>query len=185
MVFEIPRIAADHGFRLAPEFTTIAKTLLHLDTVVGALDPTFALTTSLHRHATEIFRERLAGGLAPEALMNAALELRDFAGRLPRRVNSILDAVANNELEVKVDALDEALLTEVMQNVANRISISLLLAALVVGAALLARVETPFTIFGYPVIAIVLFLFAAGGAVALVLDIVLNDRRQRRRSRQR
>jgi predicted unusual protein kinase regulating ubiquinone biosynthesis (AarF/ABC1/UbiB family) len=183
IVLEIPRVAADHGVRLPREFTLIAKTLLHLESVVGTLDPDFDVTGAIHRHASEMLRERVVKGLSPETILNAVLEVRDIADRLPRRVNTILDAVANNELQVKVDAIDETVLAEMVQKVANRISLSLLLAALVVGAALLARVDTPFTVLGYPVIAIVFFLAAASGGVALAIDILLTDRRQGRRGR--
>lgn len=77
---------------------------------------------------------------------------------------------------MKVDAIDEALLMEGFQKVANRITLGLLLAALIVGAALLMQVETSFRILGYPGLAIVSFLLAAAGGVALILAIVFWDR---------
>ena len=49
-----------------------------------------------------------------------------------------------------MEAIDEARLMEGMQKVANRIALGLVLAALIVGAALLMDVETSFRIFGYP-----------------------------------
>lgn len=60
-----------------------------------------------------------------------------------------------------VEAIDEARLMEGMQKVANRIALGLVLAALIVGAALLMDVETSFRIFGYPGLAMLLFLAAA------------------------
>jgi hypothetical protein len=63
--------------------------------------------------------------------------------------------------------------------VANRITLGLVLAALIVGAALLMRVQTSFTILGYPGIAILLFLAAAGGGFWLTLTILVWDRRNR------
>ena len=68
--------------------------------------------------------------------------MKDFVEHLPRRVNRILDNVANNTFEVKVDAIDEKTLMEGFQKVANRITVGLILASLIVGAALLMRVET-------------------------------------------
>jgi predicted unusual protein kinase regulating ubiquinone biosynthesis (AarF/ABC1/UbiB family) len=183
VVLEITRISADSGFRLPPEFTLIAKTLLNLDQVVLTLDPGFDPTASIRRHAGGILGQRVVRSVSAETVFNAVLEIKDAADRLPRRVNAILDALANNELEVKVDAIDETLLTEGLQKVANRIALSLVLAALIVGAALLMSVETPFRILGYPGLAIICFLAAAGGGVALVLEIVLHDRWRRRRQR--
>ena len=51
----------------------------------------------------------------------------------------------------------------------------LVLAALIVGAALLMRVETSFTIFGYPGIAIIFFFIAAGAGLFLVFNILFKD----------
>ena len=42
------------------------------------------------------------------------------------------------------------------------------------GAALLMQVRTRFTLFGYPGLAMVLFLLAAGGGCALLFDILWN-----------
>jgi ubiquinone biosynthesis protein len=49
------------------------------------------------------------------------------------------------------------------------------LAALIVGAALLMQVKTSFTLFGYPGLAMILFLLAFFCGLALVLSILLND----------
>ena len=49
-------------------------------------------------------------------------------------------------------------------------------AALIIGAALLMRVETSFRIWGYPGLAIIFFLFAAGAGVVLLFNILFYDR---------
>jgi hypothetical protein len=66
-----------------------------------------------------------------------------------------------------------------VQTVANRITIGLVLAALIVGAALLMRIPTTFTIFGYPGLAMLFFLGAAAGGLLLLLRIAVADRRKR------
>jgi MFS family permease len=58
------------------------------------------------------------------------------------------------------------------------VAAGLVLAALIVGAALLMRVETRFRLFGYPGFAILLFLFAGGSGVILLLTIAASDRRR-------
>lgn len=40
---------------------------------------------------------------------------------------------------------------------------------------MLMRVDTSFWIFGYPGLAIIFFLLAAGGGIALMLTILLKD----------
>jgi hypothetical protein len=52
----------------------------------------------------------------------------------------------------------------------------LIVAALIVGAALLMQVPTSFRILGYPGLAILFFLAAALGGVVLVVSILASDR---------
>ena len=60
--------------------------------------------------------------------------------------------------------------------VANRMTLGLLLAALIVGAAMLMRVETTFRLFGYPGFAMLFFLGAAAGGSWLAVTILTSDR---------
>lgn len=182
VVLEITRISGERGFRLPPEFTMIAKTLLNLDQVVHTLDPNFNPNASIRRHATEIVRQRMLKSLSPGNLFTSALEVKEFAEKLPARVNKFLDAVANNELELKVDAIDERVLMDGFQKIANRITLGLVLAALIVGAALMMRVETTFKIMGYPGLAIIFFLVAAGGAILLAYNILFHDENTNKKS---
>ena len=62
-----------------------------------------------------------------------------------------------------------------MQKIANRITAGLVLAALIVGASLLMRVQTRFQLFGYPGLAILCFIAAASGAFWLVINIFVQD----------
>ncbi|HZH91939.1 MAG TPA: AarF/UbiB family protein [Pyrinomonadaceae bacterium] len=175
VVLEIQRIAADRGFRLPPEFTMIAKALLNLDQVVYTLAPDFDPNAVIRNYASQIMQQRILKSLAPGNLMTNLLDVKDFLERLPNRVNKILDAVGNNELELKVDAIDEKKLMEGLQKVANRITVGLVIAAMIIGASLLMRVETSFKLFGYPGLAIIFFLLAAAAAVWLVVVILYYD----------
>lgn len=175
VVLEITRISGETGFRLPPEFTMIAKTLLNLDQIVHVLDPDFDPNASIRQNASEIMRERMMKSLSPGNFFNTMLETKGLIEKLPGRINKFLDAIANNEMEIKVDAIDETKLMEGFQKIANRITMGLVLAALIVGAALLMRVETSFTIFGYPGIAIIFFFIAAGAGLFLVFNILFKD----------
>ena len=175
VVLEIGRIAGDVNLGLPTELTMLGKTLLNLDQIAHELDPKFNPNAAIRKNAADIMRSRLLKSASPGNLFSTVLEMKDLMERLPARVNKILDAVANNQLEVKIDAIDEARLMEGFQKVANRITLGLLLAALIIGAAMLMRVETSFRILGYPGLAILFFLLAAGGGIALMLTILFRD----------
>jgi len=161
----------------------IGKTLLSLDQIAHVLAPHFDPNAAIRRHAADITQRQITREASLSSLFSTAVELKNFVQHLPGRVNRILDRVADNELEVKVDAIDETRLMEGMQKVANRIALGLVLAALIVGAALMMDVPTSFQLFGYPGVAIMLFLAAAAGGAALAVTILANDIRAKRKAR--
>jgi ubiquinone biosynthesis protein len=178
VVLRIAQIAGEFNFRLPQEFTMISKTLLNLDQVVHTLDPKFDPNFAIRSYSNVIMQRRLSKTFSAGNFYSTALEFKEFAEKLPGRVNQLLDSVAKNGVEIKVDAIDEKLLMEGFQKIANRITLGLVLAALIVGAALMMRVETSLKILGYPAIAIIFFLIAAGGAIMLMVNILFRDEKR-------
>jgi predicted unusual protein kinase regulating ubiquinone biosynthesis (AarF/ABC1/UbiB family) len=177
---DLSRSSAQAGIRLPSELTLLGKTLLHLDEVGRVLAPDFDPNAAVRRNAADLLRRRVWRSATPGRLAAAALEAKEFLEKLPARVNRFLDLVSNNELKVRVDAIDERLLIEGLHKIANRIALGVILAALIVGAALLVQVPTRFRIFGYPGLAMILFLGAAAGAITLVVSILIGDRKKPR-----
>jgi predicted unusual protein kinase regulating ubiquinone biosynthesis (AarF/ABC1/UbiB family) len=177
VTLEITRISADCWFRLPSEFTMIAKTLLNLDKVVYTLDSSFDPNIIIRERATEILERNIIRSISPSNLLAGAVDVKEFAEKLPSRVNRILDAIGNNDIRFKVDAIDEKVVLDGLQKVANRITLGLVVAALIVGAAMLMRVETSFRIFGYPGLAMILFMLAALAGLWLALTILFYDKK--------
>lgn len=180
VTLEITRISADCWFRLPAEFTMIAKALLNLDRVVYTLDTNFDPNTVIRDRANEILQRNIVRSISPNNLLSGVVDLKEFAETFPRRVNKILDAIGNNEVRIGVDAIDEKVVLEGLQKVANRITLGLVVAALIVGAAMLMRVETSFRIWGYPGLAMILFLLAAAAGLVLVFSILFYDEKRRK-----
>ncbi|MBA2705731.1 MAG: AarF/ABC1/UbiB kinase family protein [Blastocatellia bacterium] len=184
VALEITKISADCWFRLPSEFTMVAKALLNLDRVVFTLDPNFEPAAVIRQRATEILQRNLMQSIAPGNLIGSVVELKEFVEKLPGRVNKILDTIGDNKLKIDVDTIDEKVVVEGLQKVANRISLGLVLAALIVGASMLMRVETSFRILGYPGFAMIFFLLAAIAGIGLVISILASDVKARKKPNQ-
>jgi predicted unusual protein kinase regulating ubiquinone biosynthesis (AarF/ABC1/UbiB family) len=175
ILVNLTRLAGANGVRPPSELAMMGRALLHLDESARALDPDFDPNRLVRRQTDSLLRRHMLKKLSPGSIFTSALELQEFFQQLPARMNAVLDKLAANKIEVKVDAFDETRLMDNLQKIANRIALGLVLAALIVGAALLMQVRTRFTLFGYPGLAMLLFLLAAGCGFILVLSVLLND----------
>jgi predicted unusual protein kinase regulating ubiquinone biosynthesis (AarF/ABC1/UbiB family) len=183
VMLEMSRSSVEHGLKMPTELALLGKTLLHLDEVGRVLDPDFDVNASLRRNASSVMRRRMLKTATPANVFSAVMDVREFAERLPGRVNRILDALAANDLRFKVEVIDQGSIIDGLQKVANRIALGLVLAALIVGAAMLMRIPTSLTIFGYPWIAMLLFLAAAAGGFWMAWTILAGDVRKSRARR--
>jgi predicted unusual protein kinase regulating ubiquinone biosynthesis (AarF/ABC1/UbiB family) len=175
VVADLTRAAVEHGLRPPPEMTMVGKALLNLDEVARLLDPTFDPNEAMREHVVGILRTKLLDGLSPGNVVRAAMDAREFAQHLPGRVNRVMDALAEGELTLKVEGIDDEALMGTIRTLANRVAAGLVIAALIVGAAMIMRIETEAEIFGYPALAIVLFVLASVLGIWLVVTSLVRD----------
>jgi ubiquinone biosynthesis protein len=171
-VLELARDSAEAGLRPAPELAMLGKVLLSLDEVAACLDPDFVADEAVRRHTAEILRH--GASLSPGKLLGAMLETREFAEQLPGRVNRAMDAVASGRFQLRVQAFDEAEFLRGLHKLANVGASGVVIAALIIGAALLAGPGSHGT---RATVALVVFVVAALLGVAMLVQIFLSTRR--------
>jgi ubiquinone biosynthesis protein len=183
-VLEVCRSAAENGLLAPTELTMLGKTLLQLDEVGRTLHPSFDPNAAIRRNVTDILNRRLKSQFTSAKMFSSALEVKEFLGALPNRLSRIFDSLAEPQLELKVRPRDRHLILLGLNHMANRITAGVILAAMIVGAALLMRVPTDFTVFGYPGLAMIFFLCAGAGGLILLFNIFTQDGKDKRRARE-
>jgi ubiquinone biosynthesis protein len=179
LILELSRCGAASGLRPPPELALLGKTLLNLEAVAHALEPQMDAREVMQSHMKKLVQARTAEFLSPNRLFSDMLELQELVRESPRRLSVLLRTLADNRFRVHVTGFEESRVIESMQKIANRITSGLIAAALIVGAALMMRVETRVHLFGYPALAILMFLLGAAIGMALVISAWLSDRRAR------
>ncbi|MCF3649946.1 ABC1 kinase family protein [Synoicihabitans lomoniglobus] len=179
-LLDLSSLARTSGLIVPSELTVLGKALMQLDEVGKRLDPEFNPSASIRRHVDDLMSEQMKRNLATGNVFGTLLEAKEFMTQLPARLNRIMDVVTNSELQVKVKALDANTALDGMQKIANRITMGMVLSALIMAASLMMRVDTDFQLFGYPGLAILCFLAAAAGGFYLVFSIFIQDYRSRK-----
>lgn len=181
LMLDLVALSTACGLRSPPELSLLGKTLLNLEQVAGTLDPRLDVKRVVERHLEHVMRERLKKSLSPSNIASELIEVQALLREAPRKVSDLLSLLAENRMQVRVEGLADSALMESLQKIANRISAGLVTAALIVASAMMMRVDTRHHLFGYPAIAMLLFLVAAGLGLAIVLSALFRDRKARPR----
>ncbi len=183
IVLEVNQSAGAYGIKSPAELTMLGKTLLTLDNIARTLAPTLDVNGSIRKNASKLMQRRLLKSLSPGTVFTTVLEAKEFAEQLPRRINRVLESLASSQLKLKVEVIDEGAVIDGLQKVANRITMGLVVAALILSAAMMMRIESRFTLLGYPGFPTVLMLVAGSLAAWLVFNILAHDRAPRSKTR--
>ncbi|MEY2446651.1 MAG: ubiquinone biosynthesis protein [Acidimicrobiaceae bacterium] len=175
VVGDLARIASECGLRPPSELTMLAKALLNLDQVASKLAPDFDPNDAIRDHVADVMRHKMLQAASPGNLLSAAMDAKEFAELLPSRVNKVMDALARGELTLNVQGIDEKELMRGIQKLANRVTTGVIVAALIIGGAMIMRVDTDVKLFSYSALAVVMLAVAAAAGAWLVVTSLRND----------
>ena len=177
VLFKIAYISGQHNLRLPQKFNTLGKMLLNLDKIGKSLAPDLNFNQFVRENVESLLTTKFEQFFSKTTLSNFSLELLGIVQKLPGKLANFIDVVGKKELSIKVKSFDEDRLINSFEKIANRITLGLILAAMIIAAALLMRVQTEFQILGYPGLAILLFLGALAGGVFFIINILISDRK--------
>lgn len=174
-ILDINKIAVHLNIHLPIELTILGKILLNMDQIIAFLSPKHQLQETVKEYIEHLMKDRTIKDLKSGHILQTLLDSKELAENIPGRLNKITENLANNKFKIILDAIDERRFILALQKVANRITIGVIVAALILGAALLMRIPTTWMILGYPGFAILLFIFAASIGFYLVYQILFKD----------
>lgn len=122
--------------RLPPDLILLIRGLLVLEGVVLNLDPTFNLTKHIEPFAQRLIQDRLSLTHGLSDALKTLRELERLLSVLPRRADALSGQLERGDLTVGIDLRHLNLAMRKFDTIANRLSFSLVVAALIIGSAL-------------------------------------------------
>ncbi len=183
LIFTVIGLANSNELKAPAELTMLAKTLLHLDAITKILDEDYDPQGVIRDYAEQLMTQKLAQKFHPHNFYPALLDLNQLALHLPHRTREIVDLTAAGRLTFGIKLAQAEEFLAGIHKVANRITVGVVIAALLLSASLMMRVPTRFTIFGYPGLAVLGYLLASAAAFYLILSTIIQDRRDQEKAK--
>jgi ubiquinone biosynthesis protein len=176
LLHQLLELASRHRLRIPPDIFLMMKALTTIEGVARMLDPDFEMITK----AAPFVKRILLGRFTPQRISGdmyrLALDLMKFVKQFPKDLLDISRMVRQQKLYVRIEnqGLDRMLSTH--DQISNRISFSIIIAALIIGSALIVISEIPPLFYGISLIGIIVFLAAAVMGIWLLVAIIRKGR---------
>lgn len=138
-LLDLTRVAQSNSVAVPSVMTLLGKAFLNLDGAVRVLSPELDPVKLIRDYMLKVMEGRIKSQLTPGRIFAWVLDMKHLVENTPRRTDTILDKLANDQLTVRlaVDNLDEAV--KGLNRAATRLSISMVLASVVIGGGLVMQ----------------------------------------------
>lgn len=138
LVEDLLLIFQKHDLQADPGITILGKAVLQIEGVFRELAPDVDLMTLAKKYFMENMKtDILSQSLNRDTLLIELLYLLRNGKSIPRRINQIMEQILNGRILINHDLIDYHARFRLVQNLANRLVLSILFLALLLGGSLL------------------------------------------------
>ena len=167
---ELLLVAQKYEFSMPVDFILLVKSIVTGEGVGRGLDSKFDLSKELHHYVEDLTLKKLSPEHVIKEVKEEVKKFRDNLVLVPRQINEILSKLKRGELGVHFERKDLVQLEREIDKSSNRMSLGVIIAALIVASAIVLQVQNG------KILAVIGFLIA----IFLTINLLISVIRERR-----
>jgi ubiquinone biosynthesis protein len=136
-LLDLTKLARSHNTPVPTAMTLLGKAMLNLDGAIRVLSPTLDPVQLIREYMLTVMEKRVIGQISPGRVFAWVLDMKHLFENAPRRTEMILDKLANDQFTIHFEIANFDQAVKSMNRAANRLSLSIIAASLILGGKLL------------------------------------------------
>jgi len=150
----------------------LSKTLVIRDEISRKLDPDHNFGEMTRPYVKQMIEERTKASHIIKSAKRTVMDLVNLMKNFPRKINHLLTKAEKGTLKLELEHVGLDGLVEEMDIMSNRLSFSMIIAALIVGSSLIIQTRMSPSLFGVPLLGIIGFFIAGFLGIGLLISII-------------
>jgi ubiquinone biosynthesis protein len=158
---DLLQLATRFRLRIPPDIFLMLKAVSTLEGVGRMLDPEFDMIAKATPFIEQVMQDRFKPQRIGEDLSDLASRLYHFLHQFPKDVLDLAELLRRQKLSLQIEHKGFERLLATHDQISNRIAFAIIIAALIIGSALIVLSKIPPLVYGIPLIGLIGFLAAA------------------------
>ena len=146
---DLQRLCIQHGISLPTSFALVGKTLSQAESIARTLDPSLDPVELIRSEGRNVMAQEVERRLEPNQLLAYGFTQLQPLLRMPRRVSQLVTKLETGSLKIGFAPVELDALERLLRSTANRIGAAMIVSALLIASALMARVDHTFAVVGF------------------------------------
>lgn len=172
----LTHLAIKHKLKIPSDFLLVNKSLLILDSIARELDPSFNFVSVAEPYASKLIHSRYNLQRLYDRTRRNIDEFTAFLTATPKQLRLLFRKALRDELNFKITHIGLERLMRDLDRSTNRLSFSIIVAALILGSSILTLSSVGGKIFDMPLLGAIGFLMAFVLGLWLLISIIRSGR---------
>ena len=146
---DLQRLCLQHGIALPTSFALVGKTLSQAESIARTLDPTLDPVDMIRREGWTVMAQEAERRLEPNQLLAFTFTQLQPLMRMPRRVAQLVQKIETGSLKIGIAPVELEDFENLLRSSANRVGAAMIISALLIASALMARVNHTLSLVGF------------------------------------
>jgi len=173
---EFVEILTEYRIKFPSDLMLLAKALVTMEGLGRLLDPEFNMIGHLKPFMANLLREKTNPASLSKEALRVVHAYGALAKNLPRDLKEFINRVNRNKFKIDLEHRGLEKLISDLDKSSNRLSFSLLIAALIVGSSLIMQTEKGPLLFGFPILGFLGYSIAGFLGLWLAIAILRSGR---------
>jgi ubiquinone biosynthesis protein len=146
---DLQRLSLQHGIALPTSFALVGKTLSQAESIARTLDPRLDPVGMIRSEGWSVMTQEAERRLEPNQLLAFGFTQLQPLLRMPRKLAQLVQKVETGTLKVGIAPVELEDFENLLRSTANRMGAAIIIAALLIASALMARVNHALSVVGF------------------------------------
>lgn len=174
LIMEITDLLRKYRLQIPTDLFMMIKALVTAEATVQLIYPEIDVVTEMRPHLKRLVEERFNPGFIWRGFRAAFSRLTAAPGRFPRRIGEIVEKMEQGRLQIGFEHRNLDGLQNTLEKIFSRLTMGVILGALIIGSSLIITTGIPPIVYGYPLLGLTGYLVSAVLGLWLIFDILRN-----------
>jgi ubiquinone biosynthesis protein len=176
MLMEFIELITLYTIRIQPDLMLLVKSLVLIEGMGRNLDPGFNMVEHLRPVIARSLRQKFSPRRVSRDINAALFSYLNLARTIPRDLKEIINRINRNKFKIDLEHRGLDKFTAEFDRSINRLSTSMILAAMIIGSSIIMQTDKGPKLLGFPVLAFIEYSVAALVGLWLIYAIIRSGR---------
>ncbi len=176
LLLDFVEILTEHQIKFPANLMLLSRALFVMEGIGRQLDPNFNMVAQLKPFAEQVIKDRYSPASIVKEATRTLQSYQALGKSLPKDIKEFINRINRNKFKIDVEHRGFERLVNDLDKSSNRISFSMIIAALIVGSSLVMQIDKGPMLFGFPILGLLGYSVAGFLGLGLAIAILRSGR---------